>query len=171
MGAKRVTIRFKCVCRQSVRVSGEHAGKKGRCPACGAILRIPRDSGAPAHVEISVIWALRLKLLMNRLCECLLCSYFPLRKWGEILSIDWRALLVVLPLTAGLLVSLILWLYAAGPEALHLAIVFSVLTGTYGWLTAFAFFFGRSTRDLQFSLDTLRHRRRTLRQDLEKLGP
>jgi hypothetical protein len=36
-----MSISFKCECGRSLRVKDELAGKQGRCPACGTLLRIP----------------------------------------------------------------------------------------------------------------------------------
>jgi hypothetical protein len=42
------TINVECPCGQSFRVSGEHAGKKARCPGCGEPVAIP----VPIPVEL-----------------------------------------------------------------------------------------------------------------------
>lgn len=47
-----MAIRVKCAsCGKVLTVKDEFAGKKGKCPACGAILRIPASSGPKARHE------------------------------------------------------------------------------------------------------------------------
>lgn len=36
-----MTITIKCECGKVLKVADEHAGKRGKCPACGAVLTIP----------------------------------------------------------------------------------------------------------------------------------
>src|SRR5207244_2848371 len=37
-----VPITFRCACGKTLEIADEHAGKRGRCPECGAVLEIPR---------------------------------------------------------------------------------------------------------------------------------
>src|SRR5437879_6373645 len=39
-----MAIRFKCACGQELQAREEHAGRKTRCPACGADMTVPQPS-------------------------------------------------------------------------------------------------------------------------------
>lgn len=41
-------IRVECDCGKSLNVPDKLAGKKGKCPACGAVLNIPAGGGGDA---------------------------------------------------------------------------------------------------------------------------
>ena len=42
----RMSITFQCDCGKKLQVADHYAGKKGRCPSCGATLDIPDESNA-----------------------------------------------------------------------------------------------------------------------------
>jgi hypothetical protein len=42
-------ITFSCACGKSIKVKDEHAGKKGKCPACQQVVRVPKPE--PVAVE------------------------------------------------------------------------------------------------------------------------
>jgi hypothetical protein len=51
-----MAIRFSCACGKELQAQEEHAGKKTKCPACGAELRIPVSSAQvrrPAEEEVA----------------------------------------------------------------------------------------------------------------------
>ena len=51
-------IQFTCGhCGKSVRVNDAHAGKKGRCPSCRAIVPIPRTPATEGHENIAELAA------------------------------------------------------------------------------------------------------------------
>ena len=55
-------IKFQCSqCGQTVRVADEHAGRKGKCPHCQALLTIPA-AGALLFIQGTA-----------QVCRCLLC--------------------------------------------------------------------------------------------------
>ena len=42
-------IKFKCPCGRAYQVADEHAGKRVKCRACGAMIPVPRAQGKPAQ--------------------------------------------------------------------------------------------------------------------------
>ncbi len=46
-------IRVECDCGKSLNVPDKLAGKKGKCPACGAVLNIPAGGGGGDEFEIT----------------------------------------------------------------------------------------------------------------------
>ena len=50
-----MAIKFSCACGCEITVKDEHAGKKGKCPACGQVVQVPRpdepqEASAPGPV-------------------------------------------------------------------------------------------------------------------------
>ena len=45
-----MAIEMQCECGKQFQVKDEHAGMRGKCPACGSVLAIPvpRDAGIPS---------------------------------------------------------------------------------------------------------------------------
>ena len=41
-GSESTTVRFRCECGNVVTAPSEHAGKRGKCPRCGTVNKIPR---------------------------------------------------------------------------------------------------------------------------------
>ncbi len=44
-------IRFSCACGRALKVADEHAGKKTKCTACGAVIEIPKPEVEELEVE------------------------------------------------------------------------------------------------------------------------
>jgi RsiW-degrading membrane proteinase PrsW (M82 family) len=55
-----MSIHIVCKCGKQFRVAEEHAGKKGRCPACGEILTIPAQAAAPSPTQVSASTTIRI---------------------------------------------------------------------------------------------------------------
>src|SRR5690606_2802152 len=58
-GAGVMAIRVRCACGRALTVRDESAGKKGRCPACQQVVRVPRPAEQPepeVKAEPVVVW-------------------------------------------------------------------------------------------------------------------
>jgi len=45
-------IEIACDCGKRIRVKDEHAGKKGKCPGCGNVVRIPMSEAKPEPAAV-----------------------------------------------------------------------------------------------------------------------
>jgi hypothetical protein len=46
---QEIMITFSCACGKTIRVKDEHAGKKGKCPACRQVVRVPKPEPVVAE--------------------------------------------------------------------------------------------------------------------------